>query len=598
VLVSQVDYQTMLAREEGQLPDASRRDDVWQSIVKSIASGDQTIFDERAQQRLLAIAGSPADIVDLSGAVMAPKCAVDGSPMLTSQAATVLAAFRHLTGIVTAMSPERVPDVMGNLATAATRLDPHVVMQLMQGGDEKNGGAAMVASLAGAFDDLKVAQLLATALALDGKASDRLATIFSTIAPDEDRRQRVMTLTRNLLSETDFGKPGQFQALWTSMEELLVSYDDKPFVSEAYRTALDRVGGRAEEMAALELPSELPAWMDSLGQENVRSLSVLMLVDLFVLERDQKRAAETASDLEALAEDLLMSGAYEDALMVIRTLDDRAKSKDGPGRDACRLALDRLGESLAMREAAALAGEVDDEEWDTLKAVMCTAGITSVEAVKPLLSTEQETLASERAAEVVLRFGALAVGRLAPLVGDSRWFVQKRAAQLLGRVASPEAVPLLQPLLRQGDPRVARAAVSALGAIDDPAAARAVQTVLRAAGGDSRRAVIDALVADRDERVVPMLLRMLNDSEPLGKDHDVALETIAALGHVGSEQAVSALSELARTRAFFGRRRVRAVKHASVTALGRIGTARAQAALRDAAQNGDRMLKKIVAARG
>jgi hypothetical protein len=47
--------------------------------------------------------------------------------------------------------------------------------------------------MAAAFDDVKVAQLLATALALDGRASDRLATIFNTIAPDEDRKRRVLT---------------------------------------------------------------------------------------------------------------------------------------------------------------------------------------------------------------------------------------------------------------------------------------------------------------------------------------------------------------------------------------------------------------------
>ena len=81
----------------------------------------------------------------------------------------------------------------------------------------------VVARVAAAFDDAKVAQLLATALALEGRASDRLATIFNTIAPDEDRRKRVLTMTRNLLSETDFGKSGQFQVLWTSAEELLIS---------------------------------------------------------------------------------------------------------------------------------------------------------------------------------------------------------------------------------------------------------------------------------------------------------------------------------------------------------------------------------------
>ena len=93
--------------------------------------------------------------------------------------------------------------------------------------------------------------------------------------------------------------------------------------------------------------------------------------------------------------------------------------------------------------------------------------------------------------------------RLAPLVSDDRWYAQLTGATILGAIASPEAVPLLQPLLRKSDPRVAQAAVAALGKIDDPAAARAVQTVLRAAQGQLRTAIMEALVADKDPRSSP-----------------------------------------------------------------------------------------------
>ena len=218
---------------------------------------------------------------------------------------------------------------------------------------------------------MKVAQLLATALALDGQASDRLATIFNTIAPDEDRKRRVLTMTRSLLSETDFGKTGQFQVLWTSMEELLISYNDKPFVSETYRTPLDGVGGRAERMAAVDLPPELPEWMETPrpGRTSA-SLSVTLLIDLLTIEQDAARAGEIADDMEALAEDLLMSGAYDDAAGGDQRARRRARRADGIGRDACRQALDRLGESLAMRETAALIGDVDEAGWEAIKAVI------------------------------------------------------------------------------------------------------------------------------------------------------------------------------------------------------------------------------------
>jgi HEAT repeat protein len=593
--IEQIDYQRVLAREEGEVGEPAKRDDLWRSIVLSIAGSQQAVFDARAHQRLLAIAGSAGDIGDLATAVAAPKCTVDGSPMITSQAATVLAAFRHLNSIVSVMSPERLPEVMTNIATAATQLDPHVIMQVMQTADDD--AVPVVAGIAAAFDDVKVAQLLATALALDGQASDRLATIFNTIAPDPDRKQRVLTLTRSMLSETDFGRTGQFQVLWASTEELLVSYNDKPFVSETYRNALDGVGERAERLAAIDLPPELPEWMESLGQASVRALSVTMLIDLFTMEQDPGRAGELAQDMAALVEDLLMSGSYDDALTVIRAMQTRASAPQAIGRDACRAALTQLGESPAMREAATLIADLDEDGWRSLKAVIDGIGVASVEALKPIVAVEHDNAATARAEHAIVGFGQKAVVRLGSLVSDQRWFVQQRAARLLGAIGTADAVPLLQPLLRLPDPRVARAAVAALGVIPDPAAARAIHTVLRAATGEVRRAVTEALVSERDPRVVPMLVRIVEESEPLGKDHEVVLETIDALGTVGTDAAVPILQTLARRTRFFGGRRLRAIKDRSVDALVRVKTEKSAAVLEDAAEQGDRYLRKIARAK-
>ncbi len=121
--------------------------------------------------------------------------------------------------------------------------------------------------------------------------------------------------------------------------------------------------------------------------------------------------------------------------------------------------------------------------------------------------------------------------------------------------------------------------------------------MLRAASGEVRKAVIDALVSGRDPRVVPMLVRILEESQPLGKDHEMVLETIDALGTVGTDGAVPVLVNMARRTSFFGRRKARALKEHSVEALARVGTPKAAAAIEEAAQKGDRMLKKIAAAK-
>jgi len=136
--------------------------------------------------------------------------------------------------------------------------------------------------------------------------------------------------------------------------------------------------------------------------------------------------------------------------------------------------------------------------------------------------------------------------------------------------------------------------VSALGTINDPAAARAIHTVLRSATGAQRTAVIDVLVAGKDPRVVPILVHVLRESQPLGKDHAMVLETAKALGTVGSDEGVPALKTLADRRAFWRRKKLRMLKEQSVEALESIGGPKAEAVLQQSARTGDRMLRKIL----
>src|SRR5439155_2566649 len=119
-------------------------------------------------------------------------------------------------------------------------------------------------------------------------------------------------------------------------------------------------------------------------------LSVQLLIDLMNIETDAARASDIARDMEALAEDLLLSGSYDDALAVIKSLADRGGRTDAIGREACRRALDELGESLAMREAVSLLGELDEESWQALRRVIQTVGVSSVEALKPIVAVERE----------------------------------------------------------------------------------------------------------------------------------------------------------------------------------------------------------------
>jgi hypothetical protein len=592
ILIAQIDYQKVL--EDRDAPaEARRKDDVWRAIARSILDG-RLELDARAQRRLLEIAGNPMDIAELARDVMAPGHAADGSPMITTQAATVLAAFRRLASIVSVMAPDRASELIRNLSEAASHLEPHVMMQLVRAGDESGEPAGIVTSVAAAFDDTQVARMLAAALATDGQATARLAEVFNTIAPDAERKQRVLTLTRSLLSKTTFGRSGQLQVLWSSMEALLFSYDENPFVSAPYRAALDGAGARAAAMAARDLPPELPEWLETLGQDHVRRLSVTLLIDLLHLEGNTAEGAEVARDLGALGEDLMLAGEYAEAADVARALADAARQSTGTGvrAEAARRALDELAGSVAFRETVALLGELSDEQMAPVQAFCTAAGAVTVEVLREATVAEHPSRASTRAAALVVSVGAAAVPRLTALTSDHRIVAQITAADLLGGIGSVDGVPLLQGLVRSRDPRPVRAAVRALAAIDDPAAARALHTVIRAAKGEARQAVIDALLAQPDARIVPMLSRILEDSDPLGVDHEVVLQTLSALAAVRADRGVPAIRQIMRSRRLFAWNRTRAIAHASVHALAAIGSPAAQQALDEARRSGHRALRR------
>jgi len=172
--------------------------------------------------------------------------------------------------------------------------------------------------------------------------------------------------------------------------------------------------------------------------------------------------------------------------------------------------------------------------------------------------------------------------------------VQRNAATLLGATKHADAVPVLQGLLRRNDPRVLKAAVAALAGIDDPAAARAVQTALRAASGSNRDAVVGALVAERDPRVVPMLARILAESDPFGVDHQTVLDTLQAVRQLADARAVPSVVGIMRRTKFFAWKKARVVKEAAVMALSAIASPGAKSALEDAARTGDWVLKRVI----
>ena len=170
-----------------------QRDDIWRSVVNvDRRRADHVRFGAAAaaardrRQRL--------EIKELASASPAPKCNVDGSPLITTQAAIVLATFRHLAGNrVRSWIPSAIPDVMRNVAGrhdhASTRTSS---LQMMQT-DEQCRRTPIVSRLARSqFDDEKVARAAGDGAGARRHGDGAAAHASSTPSlPTRNAKQRV-----------------------------------------------------------------------------------------------------------------------------------------------------------------------------------------------------------------------------------------------------------------------------------------------------------------------------------------------------------------------------------------------------------------------
>jgi HEAT repeat protein len=318
-----------------------------------------------------------------------------------------------------------------------------------------------------------------------------------------------------------------------------------------------------------------------------------LLIDLLRTETIAARMAETARDMGAFVEELMLAGVYAEAVPVAEALLAATTRTPAVAPEACRQAIDTIATSTALGEAISTLAEQSAEEFAAFETLIGLLGAATVPALVAAYRREDGGAATERATALLIRLGPPAIAAISGALEDKPWFVQRELTKALGRIGTPAAIPPLQALLRRSDVRVLQTAVSALASIADPAADRALHTVLRASSGQARSAVIAALAGLKDARLVPMLARILEDSDPFGHDHPLILETLAALSTLRDDRALSSVTVLARKKRWLAWRRTTRIRQACLQTLARIGTPKAKQAIDDLARSGDYFLKRM-----
>ena len=164
------------------------------------------------------------------------------------------------------------------------------------------------------------------------------------------------------------------------------------------------------------------------------------------------------------------------------------------------------------------------------------------------------------------------VRTLIHMLGDSRWYVVRNAAELLGELKVVEAETELMRLLEHGDDRIRAAAANALARIGSARRGRVSRTTPAAGdGGDG-----GDRAPGNGHRSVNSIIKALEKEG----DSRVQVTLVAALGQLGTDQSVDKLVEIARTeRGLLARQRPMPLRVAAVHAIGQAKSPNAQQAL-------------------
>jgi HEAT repeat protein len=262
-----------------------------------------------------------------------------------------------------------------------------------------------------------------------------------------------------------------------------------------------------------------------------------------------------------------------------------AQIPDGDVKRAYSFAIRRMAKPALLRAVATLIPKKPERKQHFYEVLERTAE-EGAEALIEQISQAQTTEDRRALFEVLTELPA-ATPALTRMLGDSRWFVVRNAADLLGEMAAKGAEDALIDLLRHTDDRVRRSATNALLKLGTPNALKTIYEAVNDASPEVRMQAAAAISTKRDGRTSMTLIRAIEDEG----DADVQIAMIAALGRVGTSDAVQKLLKLAEPDSRLFRKKPTNIRVAAVQALGEVKSPAAVAALKELAGDKEREVR-------
>lgn len=316
------------------------------------------------------------------------------------------------------------------------------------------------------------------------------------------------------------------------------------------------------------------------------SPDLVPLVDAY-LESEGEEREERERDLREGAAEAAEMDAWERVAEAVERLILEA-DPEGGREEAVDLARDLFGPDVAAAIVRRLGALRDDADRERRIQVATTLRGPMASAFSDGLAETDDRGARHAYLDALVALGEDGRAEARRMLEDSRWWVIRNGATILGGTGIPADVEDLTTHLAHDDARVRLQTVRALAHIGGDDAGMLLLGMVDDPDPDVRAAVATALGALGPERAVKSLLERLETEE----EQKVEIQIVRALGALGDPGAVPSIEKRA-VGSFFSRPPV-PVRVAAYRALASIGTPRATQLLEDARDDRDDEVRRTV----
>lgn len=468
-------------------------------------------------------------------------------------------AVRSLDRVILDEPFEDQPQLFANVASATLTMRAPVRSLFLRTLVERQDSGVAARMIGDALTGEQLAQVIRDAVT-DGEVAPQVATFLRALCSDRQKAGAVLAIL-DVAMRPARARPNWLSgAVWPLLEQR--PRRDVELPAEFQFGGLDassRPNGdlRLGEAAAVD--------DETIAREVTRTF-----VDMLAVATSDKESREIADVGDALMASigwLVDHQEYGLLRLVLTALGTTAGAGGGAGPATALSVLKRVADGPVVETLLQVMWNSRDT---TLEQEMrgCLEPLRDhlVPALIRALGTESRGGARAMLCDLLLAMDADKIDELGRHVTDSRWYLVRNLANVLGRTRDPRAVTYLNQLTRHADYRVRRETIDALAAIGTPEAQSVLASFLDDLDERIRLRVLASLDSMEAWRAMAKIVAILERRDVFAKQFELKQAALEALARLGAKQSLPAVRKVARTWFMFGPRAGELRRLAALTA--------------------------------